>query len=101
MIMIDPIESREVRINGVTCHIALYDDPDSTAMDADCYSAEDIACWLTGHWGYVTAEVRTTFGRASVSGVEYGCMPHATIGLDSIVESHGRDLLGEAYGVTS
>ena len=95
------IESKEVRIGGVSAQVTLYPDDHCTPSywGADCYTTEAVADWEAGRWSYVGVALRTTMGEASAHGVEYGSIAGELIGFDEIVTDYGHDLLAEAYGI--
>lgn len=91
------IKTRQARLEGISFKITLHQDDDSLPTDFECYEPADLADWRDGRWTYVGVTVETTFGYASIWGVEYGRLAGKWIGMDSIIADHGRDLLAEAY----
>lgn len=67
-------------IDGFDISARIVPDTDSSPLDVDCYSAEDIAAWREDQWSYVGTIVTASrhgieLGSASLWGSEYGSSP--------------------------
>jgi hypothetical protein len=70
--MYDAIDRWTMEHAGIDYTIELYYDADSTPMDYDCYSAEDVNAWTADRWEYVGVIVSAYGEQDSLWGVQMG-----------------------------